>query len=102
REDGLRGDPAAGLLWPGARPERGRGALPRRRGAADYRGRGGGVARAAEESGRVGRRHRGGGGQSLGMPIAFGGPYAGLMATRSDYVRQLPGRIVGETVDATG
>ncbi len=41
-------------------------------------------------------------GQSLGMPIAFGGPYAGLMATRSDYVRQLPGRIVGETVDATG
>ncbi len=41
-------------------------------------------------------------GQSLGMPIAFGGPYAGLMATRTQYVRQLPGRIVGQTVDGKG
>jgi glycine dehydrogenase subunit 1 len=39
-------------------------------------------------------------GQSLGMAMALGGPYAGLMATRQQYLRQLPGRIVGQTVDA--
>ena len=41
-------------------------------------------------------------GQSLGVPMAFGGPWAGLMATRTAYVRQLPGRIVGQTVDHDG
>ncbi|MCC7107515.1 MAG: aminomethyl-transferring glycine dehydrogenase subunit GcvPA [Chloroflexi bacterium] len=41
-------------------------------------------------------------GQPLGIPPAFGGPWSGLMATRSAFVRQLPGRIVGETVDHTG
>ena len=40
--------------------------------------------------------------QPLGMPMLFGGPYAGYMATRAEFVRQLPGRITGETVDADG
>lgn len=41
-------------------------------------------------------------GQSLGNPLGFGGPYVGLFATRSKYVRQMPGRLCGETVDAEG
>jgi glycine dehydrogenase subunit 1 len=41
-------------------------------------------------------------GQSLGNPLGFGGPYVGLLATRSKYVRQMPGRLCGETVDAEG
>ena len=40
--------------------------------------------------------------QPLGMPLLFGGPYAGYMSTRQEFVRQLPGRITGETVDADG
>jgi glycine dehydrogenase subunit 1 len=36
------------------------------------------------------------------MPLLFGGPYAGYMATRKEFVRQLPGRIAGETVDQEG
>jgi len=41
-------------------------------------------------------------GQSVGNSLSFGGPYVGLFATRQKYVRQMPGRLAGETVDADG
>jgi glycine dehydrogenase subunit 1 len=41
-------------------------------------------------------------GQSLGLPLQYGGPWAGLMACKAEYVRQLPGRISGQTTDHSG
>ena len=41
-------------------------------------------------------------GQSLGCGLDFGGPYVGLFATRQKYIRQMPGRLCGKTVDADG
>jgi glycine dehydrogenase subunit 1 len=40
--------------------------------------------------------------QSFGVPLGFGGPYAGVIATREKFVRQMPGRLVGETKDRHG
>ena len=41
-------------------------------------------------------------GQSAGNPMSYGGPHYGFLAARNEYIRRLPGRIVGETVDAAG
>ena len=41
-------------------------------------------------------------GQSIGVPLSYGGPYVGLFAAKEKYLRQLPGRLCGETVDADG
>ncbi len=40
--------------------------------------------------------------QSFGVPLGFGGPYCGVIATREKYVRQMPGRLVGQTTDRSG
>ena len=40
--------------------------------------------------------------QSFGVPLGFGGPYCGVIATREPYVRQMPGRLVGQTTDRSG
>ncbi len=41
-------------------------------------------------------------GQSIGIPVSYGGPYLGIFATREKFVRNMPGRVVGETVDMEG
>src|SRR5947207_1331749 len=40
--------------------------------------------------------------QSFGVPLGFGGPYAGVIATKENFVRQMPGRLTGQTVDKNG
>ncbi|MFZ3265422.1 MAG: aminomethyl-transferring glycine dehydrogenase subunit GcvPA [Terriglobales bacterium] len=40
--------------------------------------------------------------QSFGVPLGFGGPYCGVLATKEKFVRQMPGRLVGQTVDKNG
>ena len=40
--------------------------------------------------------------QAFGVPLSFGGPYCGILASQQRFVRQLPGRLIGETVDAAG
>jgi glycine dehydrogenase subunit 1 len=40
--------------------------------------------------------------QSFGVPVGFGGPYCGVIATREKFVRQMPGRLAGQTVDKQG
>ena len=41
-------------------------------------------------------------GQSFGLPVSFGGPYVGFFSTREKYLRQMPGRLAGETLDQNG
>ncbi|MCH8156177.1 MAG: aminomethyl-transferring glycine dehydrogenase subunit GcvPA [Nitrospinae bacterium] len=41
-------------------------------------------------------------GQSFGLPVSFGGPYVGFFATQEKYIRQMPGRVTGETTDRNG
>lgn len=41
-------------------------------------------------------------GQSIGVPLSYGGPYVGLLATRQKFVRQMPGRLCGQTTDQDG
>src|SRR6185503_16976965 len=55
-----------------------------------------------ESPGQMGADIVVGEGQSIGNALSFGGPYVGLFATRTKFVRQMPGRLVGETVDAEG
>jgi glycine dehydrogenase subunit 1 len=78
-------------------------ACPCRRRAADRRGDGSRVARpCSRPPGALGADIVVCEGQSIGNALNFGGPYVGLLATRKEFIRQMPGRLCGETVDADG
>jgi glycine dehydrogenase subunit 1 len=55
-----------------------------------------------ETPGKMGFDIAVGDGQSLGNPISFGGPSLGFIAAKKEHIRQMPGRIVGETIDKNG
>lgn len=56
----------------------------------------------AKSPGECGADIAAGEGASFGLSTSFGGPYLGLFATRKDFVRSMPGRLAGETIDADG
>jgi glycine dehydrogenase subunit 1 len=60
------------------------------------------VLRPPGQWGKLGADIAVGDGQPLGVPLSSGGPYFGFMATRTEHVRQMPGRIIGRTVDLDG
>jgi len=55
-----------------------------------------------EAPGRLGADIVTGEAQSFGLPLSFGGPYLGFMACKKDYLRQMPGRVTGQTKDTEG
>ena len=73
---------------------------PRHGRAAGRRGDRTRLARPLKPPGDLGADIVVGEGQAIGNALSFGGPYVGLFATREKFVRQMPGRSVGETVDA--